>query len=539
MKKKNIMYIFNDMGFGGAGQSLIDTLVGIKERVNPVIIIRDNAPVENKFIELGVKYYRIQFSLDYIKIGSADERMRTCDFKQSYDAALQLIPIIQKENIHLIHINSSTSYFAAVAALMANVPYIWHIRELMDEHYGCEFINESLKMNLYKRADKLIAISDYVKSQYDKKYGLDMIRVYNGLDTSRFKMKRTGQFNSNFIVAAKITPAKRQWDVIQAVELLVESGYCYVKVIIVGSEAGSYVWALKKYVKWKKLEDNIYILPFCSDLSTLRSQVSYAISSSQNEALGRVVIESMLAQNIVIGAESGGTVEIIGTNEERGFLYELGNSKSLADTMKKVMNMEPETKEILIQKAQQYAEDTFGLKKYCTEMLKIYDDVIQSYQPNKYNDFLYALKQYYDSIQSHVNSGETLNSYKKDAALVPVVLKWLEIKQMGHSLTEYFQQRNIYKIAIYGMGALGCRLYDELENSDVAIEYLIDRNPNGMDKILKFVDLHKMRLEVDAVIVTVISEENQIVSEITKLGYENVVGLSEILNSFERNFMMV
>ena len=102
-------------------------------------------------------------------------------------------------------------------------------------------------------------------------------------------------------------------------ELLVRQGYTDVRLIIVGNGNDGYVWALKKYIKKKNLDNNISILPFRYDLSDLRKEVSYEIICSQNEALGRVTIEAMLAGNIVIGARSGGTTEIIGAHEERGY----------------------------------------------------------------------------------------------------------------------------------------------------------------------------------------------------------------------------
>lgn len=537
ISRKNIMYIFNDSAFGGAGQSLLDTLVEIRSEINPVVIIRDNVEVESKFREMGIRYYKIHFSTDYVKIGSANEVQRIHDIRQSYEAALQLLPIIQKENIQLIHINSSVSSFAAIAALMANVPYIWHIRELLQEHFYYEFLNEDLKISLYKKANKLIAISEYVKGRYYEKYGLETVRLYNGLNIKRFKrdISTKNKFENTFIVAAMITPEKGQWDVIRATELLVERGYDNIKVNIAGGGAVGYVWALKKYIKEKKLEKNIHILPFQDDLSHLRSQSAYAITSSQNEALGRVTIEAMLAGNLVIGVRSGGTTEIIGSNEERGFLYELGNSKSLADTMERAINYAREEKEAIVQKAQKYAESTFDSKQYCKELLEIYDEVIASFGLQEYDEFLNTLKEYYYSIKNSTNSEikDGVVPYKKSALLFPVVLKWLEIRQKGHSLDEYFKWNNIQTIGIYGMGALGCRLYDELENSIIQVKYLFDRNPNGMDKIFEFSSPDRERLDVDAIVVTVISAEQQIIDEIKNYGHENVIGLSTVLDSFD------
>ena len=535
--KKNIMYIFNDTGFGGAGQSLLDTLSEIKDAVNPIVIVRSDSLVETQFLSMGMKCYKIRFSTDYVKIGSADEYKKMLDFKQSYEAAMQLIPIIQKEKVDLIHINSSTSYFAAIAAIMTHIPYIWHIRELMQEQFNCEFLNEDLRISLYKKADKLIAISDYVKAQYRKKYGLDTFRLYNGLNIGRFKKKESIEksYTNTFIVAAMITPEKGQWDVIKAAELLIERGYTDVRIIIVGNGVIGYVWALKKYIKRKRLEKNICIFPFQDDLRQFRSMASYAITASQNEALGRVTIESMLAGNLVIGARSGGTTEIIGVNEERGFLYELGNSKSLADLMEKTINCAESEKNIILERAFEYAENTFDSRKYCKELIKIYDAVIETFRPINYEKFLKTMSEYYESLQDYgINeSHDNFASYKKSTLMYHVVLKWLGLKQAGGSFKEYFEQENIHSIAIYGMGALGCRLYDELEGSGIQVRYLIDKNPNGMEKVLAFTELESDKLDVDAIVVTAIASEKNIIEWIKSMGYVNVIGLSTLIDECE------
>lgn len=536
--KRHVMYIFNDTGFGGAGQSLFDTLTEIKEDVNPIVITRDDAMVESKFTEFGIRCYKIHFSTDFVKIGSVNENRRGCDFKQGYEAALQLLPIIEKENIQLIHINSSVSYFAAIAALMAKIPYIWHIRELLEEQFNCQFLNEQLKISLYKKADKLIAISDYVKDKYYEKYSLNTIRMYNGLNIKRFKkpVEVRKQYTNTFIVAAMITPEKGQWDVIQAAELLVKRGYTDVKITIVGNGKPNYIWALKKYIMKKKLEKNIRILPFQNDLSDLRGQVCYSITSSQNEALGRVTIEAMLAGNVVIGARSGGTTEIIGADESCGFLYELGNVVSLANTMEEAINSRSGIKNAIAQKAQQYAEETFDSKQYCKDMVKLYDEVIHSFEPCEYSSYLKGLQEAYNTIKDTKKFEEKDNIilYKKLELMFTTALKWLEIRQMQYSLDEYFRSNHIGSIAIYGMGVLGCRLYDELEDSDIKIKYLIDKNPNGMDKVLKFVSLDKEKLDVDVIVVTVIFSEKQVIDDIRMGGYENVIGLSDILNSYDK-----
>lgn len=536
MNKKNIMYIFNDVSFGGAGQSLLDILIGIKNEVNPIVVIRSDAIVESKFVELGITYYVIDFSSDYVKPCDMNDERKTSYIKQSYEAAYKLLPIVKNEKIELIHINSSISYFAALTALIANIPYIWHIRELVKEHYGYECLNEELKQYLYKHASKLISISNYVKYNYYKKYSLETLMMYNGLDIERFKVdiNKNKKFEKIFLAVGMITVEKGQWDAICATEYLIKKGYTDIKLILVGDGPSGYIWAIKKYIVKRKLDSNIFIIPFQNDLSELRKNATYAITCSQNEALGRVTVEAMLAGNIVIGARSGATTEIIGKNEERGFLYNLHDYKNLAYVMIQAMEMPDKIKIQLQEYALRYAEDTFNSKHYCENLLDLYSEVILSFKMKNNKEFLDKLDDYYASNRmclEHIKNDCSIRFKKADTAF-GILLKWWKIKQSGHCLDEYFKKNNINSIAIYGMADIGCCLYDELENSEIEIKYLIDKNPGGMENIFEFVSLGD-NLFVDQIVVTVALEEKNIVNEIFMKGYERVIGLSEILNSFD------
>ena len=539
MVKKNILYIFNDMGFGGAAQSLLDILTGIREFVNPIVVAREDVIIEEKFVEAGIRFYKIRFFTNQVKIATSDENKKACDMVQSYEAALRLLPIIKKENIQLIHINSSVSYFAAITALMAGIPYVWHIRELLEEQFGCEFLNEALVEKLYEQADKLITISDYVKETYSGKYDLETIRLYDGVNINRYK-RHTGTeeaCNHTFLAPGAITPEKGQWDIIRAAEILRERGFTEVRIIIVGNGDADYVWALKKYINRKKLNQIVCILPYCDDLSHLRSQASYAITSSQNEALGRVTIEAMLAGNFVIGARSGGTTELIGAREARGMLYELHDSKSLADTMIRAMACPWETKKAMMKAAQEYAEETFDSGHYCERLRELYDTAIMSYTPKKQDDFLQFLKKQYEQnrkVSVSQCQDDIMMRCKKSEAAFGLAIKWLEVKQNGYDLAQYFRECGIRNIAIYGMADMGKRLYDELEDSEIEIRYLLDQNPKMMGQILKFGSLGQGRLETDAIVVTVALSERQIIDELISYGYDKVIGLSEVLGSFEK-----
>lgn len=539
MKKQNIMYILNDSIAGGAMLSFLDMLVKITDRVNVVVVIPDQPSVmEQRLKELKVIYYKMNVARDDVPIGCGTNEDVIHNFKVNYESALELLPIIKREKIHLVHINSSVSNFGAIAALMMNIPYVWHIRELLEEQFGCEFYNQQLKMALYQRADCLISISDYVKSKYIDKYAINTVRIYNGLDIKKFKaIIYPGQYKNVFLAAGAITPKKGQWDAVRAVEHLISKGHGNIQLIIAGMGNDLYIWLMKKYINRKGLQKHIVILPFQDDLSQLRTEVSYALTCSQNEALGRVTIEAMLAGNIVIGAKSGGTTELIGEHEERGYLYCQGDYQSMSEAMLKAINCPADDKDLMRYQAQHYAEMMFDSEKYCERLVHLYEEIVDSYMKKDNKSFLKELEEYYQKIASHCedidNEVVSKKSFLKLQNAYELTLRWLEIRQRGHRFEEFFAQKCIKSVAIYGMAELGRRLYDEIECSSVEIKYLIDKNPVApMKQFLDFTSIDEVGNDVDAIIVTAVMTEKQLVDELKNRGYKEVIGLSEILDYF-------
>lgn len=52
---------------------------------------------------------------------------------------------------------------------------------------------------------------------------------------------------------------------------------------------------------------------------------------------------------------------------------------------------------------------------------------------------------------------------------------WLEVKSRGGSTASYFNDMGYKKIAVYGMGELANRLFEDLRDTDIEIVYGIDR----------------------------------------------------------------
>ena len=74
------------------------------------------------------------------------------------------------------------------------------------------------------------------------------------------------------------------------------------------------------------LKEEVTFLPYVNNLTELRENSDFALVCSRMEALGRVAIEAMLAGLPVIGADTGGTKELIGENRGKGLSLSAGET---------------------------------------------------------------------------------------------------------------------------------------------------------------------------------------------------------------------
>lgn len=78
-------------------------------------------------------------------------------------------------------------------------------------------------------------------------------------------------------------------------------------------------------------------------------------------------------------------------------------------------------------------------------------------------------------------NGYNNQNYENDGFVT--MKRWLENRNAEKSFVDYFNSYGYAKIAIYGTGDLGRLLYDEIKNSDIKVEYFIDRNGEGIREI--------------------------------------------------------
>lgn len=110
-----------------------------------------------------------------------------------------------------------------------------------------------------------------------------------------------------------------------------------------------------------------------------------------------------------------------------------------------------------------------------------------------------------------------------------LVNQWLVLKNEGKKLDQYFINNGYKSIAIYGMGELGNRLYEELKDTEVEVKYAIDKNAESTYSELQVVGLDDEFEEVDVVIVTAIFAFDKIAEELEGKISCPIVSLEDVI----------
>lgn len=110
-----------------------------------------------------------------------------------------------------------------------------------------------------------------------------------------------------------------------------------------------------------------------------------------------------------------------------------------------------------------------------------------------------------------------------------VLQQWLRLKNAGRSVAEHLVKRNISNIAIYGMGDLGNRLYEELKFSAIKVLYGIDQNKDNVFSEIPVYSVEDELPPVDAIIVTPYLSYDQIILRVKEKYQGDIISLEDII----------
>lgn len=130
--------------------------------------------------------------------------------------------------------------------------------------------------------------------------------------------------------------------------------------------------------------------------------------------------------------------------------------------------------------------------------------------------------------QNCINNWKT--QANKNRGLFLLMNQWINLKQDEKKVEEYFIQKNLKRIAIYGMGYVGKRLVKELKRTEIEVVYGIDRNAADIFSEIELVTMDDDLEDVDAVVVTLVDEYDTVCDILSQKVKCPVIAIEDIIN---------
>lgn len=118
---------------------------------------------------------------------------------------------------------------------------------------------------------------------------------------------------------------------------------------------------------------------------------------------------------------------------------------------------------------------------------------------------------------------------EKHFELYMLMTYWTRMSIEGKKTSDYFKERDIRDIAIYGMNYVGETLLKDLNNTGVEVKYGIDRNYSAISSSIRIFSPQQNLQEVGAIVVTPISSFDQIEYELSKKFNCPIISIEDII----------
>ena len=360
----------NDLS--GANKSLMDLATGLAVSNDVTVIVPRKGPLYDELLCRKIRTI-VVFSGSWVY--KRDEKCIKKVFKRvvNFFAEFKFKQLFKTEHFDVVHYNSYIYGAGASSLLKMGMPYTWHIRELPEENFNLSFFNKERTNTVISKSDAIVTISNFMKDALPSQFRNKISVIYNGISID----KSTWTYNpiihiDDMVIIGAIAEDKGQIDAIRALLYLNSLGIS-MKLYIVGKVTDEAYY--KQIIQEIPVEyrDCILFEGYKNDVSDYRKCNRIALVCSKAEAFGRVTIEAMAAGQIVIGADTGATPEII-SDGNNGFLYKQGDYLDLANKI--IAVLKSDNLERVSNNARESVANCFCVEKTVRSVEEFLSDVI-------------------------------------------------------------------------------------------------------------------------------------------------------------------
>nr|WP_296047214.1 glycosyltransferase family 4 protein [uncultured Blautia sp.] len=380
----NVLFITHERNLNGASKSMLNLIDELRDKhAFYVVSSFSEGPVVDELKQRNIKilYHPIKRWVrkkpkSNIKWFAICLKWILCNSILNCLEAKKLEEEVKHLNIDIIHSNTSVINLGGLLHKKTGIPHIWYVREFGQEDFGLYPLEGEKRFfrTINSESTKVITVSKALAQKYRPYVEKEKLKViYNGVGAENVIKKEKTQLKQEFIflIAGTIQPGKGQNIAICAAGELVKRGIYNFKLLIAGSGDTSGLDNL-----FPEQMEYVTFLGRVSDMRGLRKKVDVELVCSKSEAFGRVTAEAMMGGIPVIGANTGGTPELI-VDGENGFIYKQSDVIDLADKMELFIK-NPQKITEMGKNAQEYAKEHFAIERCAKEVNEVYTSILSN-----------------------------------------------------------------------------------------------------------------------------------------------------------------
>lgn len=275
--------------------------------------------------------------------------------KRNRSASKRIAKIAKEGQFDIIHINTIYSYVGALAAKQNNIPYVWHIREIIESGQNRKFISPTDSYALIGSASSIVTISESVYRHYFCNINCrNMKIIYNGIDERRFYKEGKQIFQSDKSIITFIggfNVNKGAYAICDALSKVIARKKYDIEIWFIGEPTDKF----RKHVTKRGLDEVAHFWGYQKNVEEFLEGSDITISGGKMEAFGRTTAEPMLCGNLVIATNSAGSKELI-KDGETGLSYTFGQPRELVAKIEYALTHKEEMRKIA-KKGQEFIRD--------------------------------------------------------------------------------------------------------------------------------------------------------------------------------------
>jgi glycosyltransferase involved in cell wall biosynthesis len=342
---RRVLYLNHGARPSGAEFALLRLLGAIdRTKVWPVMLFGEDGPMVQAMREINVETHVLPLTSKVREI-----RKDTLSFRALLNLgrmalvagyAVKIAKFARRNRIDVIHSNTIKAHiYGGLAARLAGVPLVWHIRDFVDDSYfprDAVRIFRSLARHL---PSHVIGVSNSVmeKLRLDEGSGRSTV-VFDGLSDQELAPYVNGKQHPDpgapvrIGIVGRLAKWKGQHVFLEAAGKVLKAGH-NAEFVIVGAPLfgeENYEEGLRRQARELGISSRVRFLGFIRDVPQVMRGLDILVHASiTGEPFGQVITEGMAAGKPVIATRGGGVPEII-THDETGLLVPMGDSDALA-----------------------------------------------------------------------------------------------------------------------------------------------------------------------------------------------------------------